>query len=181
MSDAPATPPVDDPRWQRLLARGGAITVAFATPDGWPHGPLPAGQKTLDVGEDRLTASYCTLQGHRFLRAVLYLPIKGARTVFGYETWASVSPESYAAFLDARAGGEAFPGCFAWAANALPGFDLDAPLACNLLPGAPGKPAQLQPQGDSALAKAQASGISPDKLADIYAAAGQDISALLDG
>jgi len=113
----------DDPRWLKLAARGGLITLPFDAPDGWPHGSLPKGEKALEVGDDRLSPAYCTMQGHRFLRALLLLPITGARTALGYETWASVSEESWQGWLAARADGRPFAGCFAWAANALPGFE----------------------------------------------------------
>ena len=52
MSDA--APPLDeDPRFQRLLDRGGMIALPLAAPDAWPHGPLPNDEKELAVGEDR--------------------------------------------------------------------------------------------------------------------------------
>lgn len=168
-----------DPRWQKLAQRGGLLAMPFAAPDGWPHGPIPPGQKALEVGDDRLSPAYCALGGHRFLRAVLLLPISGARTVFGFETWGSVSEESYAAFLAARTGGAAFGGCFAWAANALPGFESGDPIGCNLVPGPPGQLPRLQPHAGTALHEAQREGITPARLADIYAAAGTDFEALL--
>lgn len=169
-----------DPRWQKLMARGGLIALPFDAPDGWPHGPLATGQKSLEAGDDRLTRAYCTLDGHRFLRAHLLLPIVGARTVFGFETWGSLSEESWQAWLAARAEGRAFPGAFAWLANALPGFAADAPTPCNLIAGPPGALPRLQPQPGSALAAAQAEGLSAAELAAIYRGAGRDIAALLD-
>lgn len=180
MTDA-TTPLDEDPRWQALMARGGVIALPFDTPEGWPHGPLPSGQKSLEAGDDRLSATYCTLDGHRFVRALLLLPIREARTVFAFECWGSVSEESYQAWLAARAGGEAFPGAFAWLANHLPGFDRAEPVPCNLVAGPPGQPPRLQPQPGTALHLAQSEGLSSARLADIYAAAGLDITALLAG
>lgn len=170
----------NDPRWQKLAARGGLITLPFDAPDGWPHGPLPKGERALEVGDDRLSPAYCTMQGHRFMRALLLLPITEARTAFGFETWASVSEESWQGWLSARAGGKPFAGCFAWAANALPGFASGEPVACNLMPGPAGELPRLQPQPGSALHEAQRDGISPARLAEIHAAAGADFAALLD-
>lgn len=167
-----------DPRWQALMARGGAITLPFDAPSGWVHGPIPAGQKALDVGDDRLSPAYCTIDGHRFLRALLLLPIAGARTVFGFDCWASLSEESYQAFLASRAGGKAFAGSFAWLANALPGFAVSEPVACNLVPGPVGQPPRLQPHPGTALHEAQGSGLDAARLAHIYAAAGKDITTL---
>jgi hypothetical protein len=181
MSDTAETTPLDeDPRWQALMARGGLISLPFAAPEGWPHGDIPNGEKGLEVGDDRLSPAYCTLGGHRFLHAQLLLPITGARTVFAFACWGSVSQESYQAFLSARAGGKAFPGAFAWLANPLPGFATPEPVPCNLVPGPPGQPPRLQPQPGTALHLAQAEGLSPARLAEVYAAAGADIAGLLD-
>lgn len=174
-----AHPLETDPRWQALAQRGGLISVRLDAPDGWPHGPIPAGQKTLDAGDDRLSPGYCTLSGHRFLRAVLLLPIVGARTVFGFETWGSVSEENFQAYLAARARGEAFPGCFAWSANALPGFDTAEPAACNLVPGPPGQLPRLQPHPGHPLHDTQRNGLAPARVAAIHAAAGVDFEAVL--
>lgn len=179
MTGAKTSPIDEDPRWQRLMARGGLITLGFNTPDAWPHGPLSKGEKRRDVGDDHLSAAYCTIAGHRFLRAQLLLPIQGARTVFAYDTWGSVAEESYQSFLAARAGGEAFAGAFAWLGNHLPGFDSAEPVPCNLVPGAPGRPPRLQPQPGTALHLAQSEGITAARLAEIYTAAGEDITALL--
>lgn len=172
--------PTDDPRWQKLMARGGVITVPFAAPDVWPHGPIPAGEKTLERGEDSLSASYCTVQGHRFVRALLLLPIREARTVFGFETWASVSEESWRDWLAARAGGEAFGGCFAWLANALPGVETgDAPVPCNLEAGPPGQLPRLQPRPDTTPGKLQTTGLDAQALMAITTADGRSIEDLL--
>lgn len=179
MSDEPLE---RDPRWQKLIARGGMITLPLTAPDGWPHGPIPPGQKALEVGEDRLSRAYCSLDGHRFLRALVLLPITGGRTVFGFETWGSVSEESWQGWLAARARGEAFAGCFAWLANDLPGLDTGTdPLACNLVPGPPGQLPRLVPKPGSPLATAQQTGIGSAELAELYRAAGQDLGAVLDG
>lgn len=178
---ADTTPLNEDPRWQKLMARGGLISFAIDAPDCWPHGPLAPGRKALEVGDDRLTQAYCTLEGHRFLRAHLLLPIRGARTVFGFETWGSLSEDSWQAWLAARAEGERFPGAFAWLANALPGFEADMPVPCNLVAGPAGALPRLQPQPGSAPATAQADGVTAAWLADTYARAGRDLGTLLDG
>ncbi|OIP87486.1 MAG: hypothetical protein AUK37_01335 [Rhodobacterales bacterium CG2_30_65_12] len=170
---------IADPRWQKLMARGGLIALALPYPDGWPHGALAPGDKALDVGDDRLSPLYCTLQGHRFLRAQLLLPIIGARTVFAFACWGSVSQESWLAWLSARADDTPFPGAFAWLANALPGFTAAEPVPCNLVSGPPGQPPRLQPQPGTALHRVQNAGIDARRLTAIYADAGEDITALL--
>lgn len=166
------TPPLDDdPRWQKLMARGGLISVGFDAPDAWPHGALASGEKALELGDDRLTPAYCTIEGHRFIRAHLLLPIIDARTVLGFETWASVSEENWQSWLAARAQGETFAGGFAWLANQLPGFEQSEPVPCNLTPGPPGALPQLQPHPGNLLARAQAEGITQDMFRTISLAA----------
>lgn len=154
-----------------VLARGGIFSVPFPAPDAWPHGPLPNGEKELVVGADRLSAGYCTCEGHRFLRAHLLLPIIDARTVLGFETWASVSEESWQAWLAVRAQGGESSGAFAWLANRLPGFDDPAPVPCNLIAGPPGALPRLQPHPGRILAEAQSGGISHDRFREICIAA----------
>ncbi|RME18634.1 MAG: DUF2199 domain-containing protein [Alphaproteobacteria bacterium] len=175
---SPAHPLLESPEWQRLMARGGILPLALAAPDVWPHGPIPPGENSLERGDDSLSRNYCTCGGHRFLRALLLLPIRGARTVFGLDGWASVSEETWRAFLAARAGGEAFTGAFAWAANALPGEASKEPVPCNLVPGPPGQPPRLQPHPGSALHALQAEGIAQERLVALFEAAGQDPAAL---
>ncbi len=169
----------DDPRWQRLMARGGMITLPLDAPDAWPHGPLPRGEKALSVGQDNLSALYCTLKGQHFLRAHLLLPIKDARTVLAVETWGSVSEETRAAWLAARTGGAPFTGAFAWLAAALPGFAESEPVPCNLTAGPPGALPRLQPQPGNPLAVAQAEGVAQDELLAVFVAAERDLGDLL--
>ena len=176
----PALPLDEDPRFQRLMARGGIVALPLAAPDAWPHGDLPTGEKQLAVGDDRLSATYCTLQGHRFLRAHLLLPIKGARTVLGFEAWGSVSEDSWQAWLAARARAARFAGAFAWLANALPGLESGEPVACNLVAGSPGGLPRLQPQPGTALARRQEDGLSTAELIAVAAAAGREIDTFFD-
>ncbi|MCB1329113.1 MAG: DUF2199 domain-containing protein [Maritimibacter sp.] len=162
----------DPTDFDRLMARGGLYALPLPAPDAWPHGALPKGEKSLSVGADSLSAQYCTCQGHRFLRAHLLLPIQGARTVLGFETWGSVSEETWAAWLAARAGGKPFPGAFAWLANALPEFAAADPVPCNLTAGPPGALPRLQPHPGTDLARAQAEGIAQDLARRLIETAG---------
>ena len=71
---------------------------------------------------------------------------------------------------------DTFEGCFAWLMNALPGFDFDDWLPCNLLVGDPEARPYLEiHDGAHDLARLQEDGITFDQLLDVYAAAGQDI------
>jgi len=165
--------PTHDADFAQLLARGGIFALPLPAPDAWPHGPLPVGEKTLVAGDDSLSPAYCTFEDQRFLRAHLLLPIKAARTVLGFETWGSVSEESWQAWLAARARGEAFAGAFAWLANELPGFETSEPVPCNLTAGPPGALPRLQPHPGNDLARAQADGITEETFRAFRAAASE--------
>lgn len=135
---------VEHPDWARFVGTDLLDDVVFDHPDPWPHESLAgSGVKSLSIGEDTLSAAYCTLAGHRFLRADLLIPIAGTPAALGYSCWGSVSEDTYSAYLAARAGGPGFEGGFAWCANTLPGLESDEPTPCNLRSGAPGRPPQL--------------------------------------
>lgn len=167
----------EDPRWQKLIGLGGLDPIAFDAPDAWPHGPRGTA-KALDIGEDNLTAAYCTLAGHHFLRTQLILPIRGATQVFTFEAWGSVSEDTRKAVIGARTGGVPFEGAFAWLANALPGFAADEPVGCNLLPGRPGQLPRLFAQ-KGPLNEAQQSGIEFERLLAILSETGSDLPSKL--
>ncbi len=182
-----------DSRWRRFTdeswacpccgqAFNGVFDIGFDHPDCWPHGSLrDSGQETLQVGEDKLSSDLCRWEEHRFLRAILPLPIRGSDEVFNFGCWVSVAPDNFYLYIE-DAVGEApgFEGCFAWLMNALPLFDGDTPVAGDVVPG----PAEQRPvfkAHDGALATAQAEGITFDQLLDIYAATGSDIRPHLVG
>ncbi|MXQ07730.1 DUF2199 domain-containing protein [Alphaproteobacteria bacterium GH1-50] len=185
----------DDPRWRRFNDTSrpcpccgrrfdGVFDIGYDHPDPWPHGNRSAsGEDVLQVGEDGLTADYCSWGQHRFIRAVLPLPIRGSDKVFAFGPWGSVNPANYDRYIEASLGGAPFEGSFAWLMNKLPGFEFDDWLPCNLVPGAAGQRPVLEVHdGSHDLARLQEEGITFDQLLDIYAAAGQDIRPhLLDG
>ena len=163
----------DDPRWQAIATRDLLAGLGFDAPDAWPHGPRPAGQKALAVADDSLSERYCTLAGHRFLRARLGLPIRGAREVLTLETWASVSEATWTAVLAARTAGAEFEGGFTWLSNVLPGLAPE-PVGCNLLPGRPGEPPRLFAQ-EGPLHQAQQTGLALDALVALLGALGRSL------
>lgn len=178
----------DDPLWQRFNNADmpcaccgrrfeGVFDIGFDHPDPWTHGNRQdSGQDVMEHGEDRLTADFCSIGPHRFIRAVLRLPIIGADQDFAFGTWASVNPANYETYLGFTSQTAQFEGCFAWAMNRLPGFVMEDWLPCNLMPGRPGERPYLEVHdGAHELAALQESGISFDRLLDIYAASGQDL------
>jgi len=163
----------DDPRQAALTAPGMLADIVFPAPDAWPHALRGTGEKSVSAGEDSLSERYCTLAGHRFLRARLVLPIQDRRETLGVETWASISEATWTAVLGARTGGPGFDGGFAWLANALAGFGPE-PIGCNLLPARPGELPRLFAQ-QGPLAEAQKAGLDLDHLTALLAAAGRQI------
>ena len=180
----------DDPRWQRFNDRAytcpccdrsfdGVFDIGFDHPAPWPHGNRKdAGLDIMEVGGDSLSQDICKMSEHRFLRAVLKLPIIGTDQVFAFGPWASVAPHNFDTYIrhEATASLGRFEGCFAWMMNFLPGFEITDWLPCNLLIDDPEERPYLEVHDDShELAQLQEDGITFDKLLDIYAAAGQDI------
>lgn len=178
---------LEDPRWQRLMDPDyrceccgtnftGLIDIAFDHPDPWPHGDRGS-QNAVAVGEDRLGANLCQIGEARYIRCGLRLPVQGTDQVFAYGVWAQVGPGDYQAYLDHFDGKAEFEGCFAWLANNVPGWDIDAALPCDLIPGPLGQRPTLHVHDESGhpLGPAQDNGIDFETLLDIYAAAGKDI------
>ena len=175
----------DDPRWQRFndssrTWRGrtfeGVFDIGFDHPDPWPHGNRSeSGEEVMIVGPDQLDADLCQIGKHRFIRAVLTLPIIGTDQTFAFGAWGSVNPANFDRYVEnAAAGG--FEGCFAWLMNKPPGFDFDDWPPCNLVVTDPAERPHLEVHdGSHELAELQETGITFDRLLDIYAAAGQDI------
>ena len=178
-----------DPRWQRFndssracpccgQTFSGVFDIGYDHPDPWPHGNrAQSGEDVLAVGDDKLTADLCAFGKYRFVRCVLPIPIIGSDQRFAFGPWGSVSQDSYDIYVrNFYNPNEPFDGCFAWLTNQLPGFGIDEPLPCNLVPGANGQRPVLEVHdGAHELAELQETGITFDRLLDIYAAAGQDI------
>ncbi|MEL7027333.1 MAG: DUF2199 domain-containing protein [Pseudomonadota bacterium] len=178
----------DDRRWKRLNGRlspcsccgtqfSGVFDIGFDHPDPWPHGHRGAtGKTTLEVGDDRLSADYCTLQEHRFIRATLPLPIIGSDTTFCFGPWVMVSDADFITYLQAEGGVGEFVSCEGLVINTLPGIAMDRVLPCDMRPSSD---AQARPEvrvhPGPPLAQWQDDGITFNHLLDIYAAAGQDI------
>lgn len=174
-----------DARWKRLHDEdrtcpccgrtfSGIIDLGYNHPDDWPHGPRE-GETDLFVGDDRLSADLCRLNGRHFIRCTLPLPIRGSDEHFAFGPWAEVAEETFRAYLGTYDDPPAdFAGGEGLLANDLPLFEDSAGDAVRLVGG----PADKRPELfalDGPLADAQRDGISFDALLDIYAASGMDI------
>lgn len=179
-----------DPRWQRFndasrpcpccgRTFSGVFDIGYDHPDPWPHGNRSdSGQDVLSVGTDTLSADLCRMGEYRFIRCVLHIPIIGSDQSFAFGPWGSVNPANFDRYVGAELEGKLsdFEGCFAWLMNRLPGFDFDDWLPCNLIVADPEQRPELEVHdGAHELAQLQETGITFDRLLDIYAAAGQDI------
>ncbi|MBO9464964.1 DUF2199 domain-containing protein [Tropicibacter sp. R15_0] len=165
-----------DSRWRRLHSPpfDGIFDIGFEEPEDWPHAAFEGGEDLI-VGEDRLNHDLCRLDGRYFLRAVLYLPVRGSDDSVGFGLWAEVSETLFRAFLAAWSGDaqDIEPG-EGLIANTPPGFEEELGTLCQVAPGPEDQRPRLHAI-DGPLAEAQENGISFDDLLNIYAAAGNDI------
>ena len=180
-----------DPRLADLIARGfrcaqcGAhhqvlFDLAFNHPDPWtgpgdqaPNRDLPA---ALASGRDLLTEDFCLLGEHRFVRAILPLPLQGSDESFAFGVWGSLSHprfDAYVAGFDDPIGGDLTP-AFSWLSNCLPGA-ADAPVKASLTP----QPDRQRPilritDPTHPFFISQTDGLSFDALMAIYRDSGHD-------
>jgi hypothetical protein len=180
-----------DARWRRFndpdyrcsccgRTMPGVYDLGFDHPDSWPHGHLAdTDGDELQVGDDKLSPELCRYGDHRFIKAILTLPIRGSDDAINLAVWASLTPENFYAYLDHCFDGAEFAGCEAWLMNDLPGFEGD-PIACALTPGPDDQRPALTAK-DGPLQAAQTNGISFDDLLEIYADFDDDLRPHLNG
>ncbi|MFC4733171.1 DUF2199 domain-containing protein [Salipiger abyssi] len=153
----------------------GVFDISMDHPDIWPHGNrLERGVEAMKVGNDFLTPDVCCCGDDHLVRCVLPLPIRFSEQVFHFGVWGSLSQESFQRYLEEETSAGTFTGAFSWLSNALPTFDTDAPVPCDMIP----QGGRLRPRleaHEGPIAAVQKTGISFDRLLDIYAATGQDI------
>ena len=177
-----------DRRWQRFTDTSyrcpccgkpvqGVLDVGYDHPDAWPHVSYRKNGGTVMVGQDVLTADFCSIGDARYLRGLLSLPICGTDASFAFGPWARVPSDTFGAYhsafgtekethLGIRSG---------WLANELPGFPTSTDLQLSIhFVGGSDRP-QFVMATPSALEDAQSQGISFDQLLDIYATFGHDL------
>lgn len=180
--------PIFDRRWHRFTdtsyrcpccgkAVQGVLDVGYDHPDAWSHVSYRRNGGTVRVGQDVLTADFCSIGEKFYLRGLLALPIRDTDASFAFGPWARVPPETFrdyhAAFgteAESRLGSRS-----GWLANDLPCFPgcTDDEVTIRFV-GGTDRP-QFVLNGPSELEHAQANGISFDRLLDIYAAMGHDL------
>jgi hypothetical protein len=180
--------PATDMRWQKFTDASyrcpccgkqvqGVLDIGYDHPDAWPHVSFRRNGGTVTVGQDVLTADFCSIGAACYLRGLLTLPIRDTDAIFAFGPWARVSSDTFRAYYSAfgttdEAALGSRPGELA---NALPSFPGSAGTALHILfPGGSDRP-QFAADTSSALGHKQAEGISFDNLLDIYTTFGHDL------
>lgn len=148
------------------------LSLEYDRPDGCPP-ELPKLDNSVFLMErgDVLTEDLCRVGEHRFIRAVLVLPLGEGEHEMVIGVWCAISPVHFDQYLDMMddgpvPGDETFP---AWMSNAVPP-DGNIPLACqlHLLPGDQRPEVELTEKGHD-LTRMQKTGMSfTDVLGLIY-------------
>jgi hypothetical protein len=185
----------NDPRWRRLWdnpwscnvcgeTHQGLFDLACGKPVQWPGTEDKAPNSALDLSGNFLSEDFCVLEGqHFFVRAVLELPIRGSGgQLFGFGVWATLSRENFVRYVAAFDSGEQdeLGPWFGWFSNRLEGYPDTLNLKCQVEPrsGRQRPHVSLEPTPHP-LAVDQQSGITFDRMLEIYAINGHDIRTLL--
>jgi hypothetical protein len=181
----------NDPRWRRLWdnpwscgacgeTHQGLFDLACDKPEQWRGIEDKAPNSALDLSGNFLSEDFCVLEGqHFFVRAVLELPIRGSGgPLFGLGAWATLSRENFVRYVAAFDSGEQdeLGPWFGWFSNRLEGYPDTLNLKCQVHPvsGRQRPRISLEPTPHP-LAVEQQSGITFDRLLEIYAINGHDI------
>lgn len=181
----------NDPRWRRLWdnpwicnacgeTHQGLTDLACDMPAQWPGTEDKASNSALDLSGNFLSEDFCVLEGqHFFVRAVLELPIRGSGgQLFGLGAWATLSRKNFTRYIQAFDSGEQdeLGPWFGWFSNRLEGYPDTLNLKCQVHPvsGRQRPRISLEPTPHP-LAVDQQSGITFDRLLEIYAINGHDI------
>ena len=185
----------NDPRWRRLWDKPwfcsvcgethqGLIDLACGNPAQWPGIEDKAPNSALDLDGNFLSEDFCVLEGqYFFVRAVLELPIRGSGgQLFGLGAWATLWREDFVRYVAAFDSGEQdeLGPWFGRFSNRLEGYPDTLNLKCKVHPvsGRQRPRISLEPTPHT-LAVDQQSGITFDRLLEIYAINGHDIRAAL--
>jgi len=181
----------NDPRWRRLWdnpwpcracgeTHQGLLDFACGKPEQWPGIEDKAPNSALDLSGDFLSEDFCVLEGkHFFVRAVLELPIRGSgEQLFGVGAWTTLSRKNFIGYIQVFDSGEQdeLGPWFGWFSNRLDGYPDTLNLKCQVHPvsGRQRPRISLEPTPHP-LAVEQQSGITFDRLLEIYAINGHDI------
>ena len=181
-----------DARWSRLEGKEwqcsscgqphlGVMGLSIDKPDAWPFGPEVERFKLHDDIESFLSDDLCVVNGEGyFVRCMLYLPINKADDhKFGFGVWSSLSKQNFQVYRDSfgQANVDGLGPWFGWFSNSLKSYPETLGLKCSVTPNASGiRPTISLEPTDHPLSVDQRSGISVDRLFEIYAANGHKMS-----
>jgi hypothetical protein len=184
-----------DPRWLRLhdhqwtcpccgLKYAGLFDLVCARPDPWPGDEAPRPNSEVLASSNILTEDFCVLNGeHFFVRCLLRLPIVAKPDVsLGFGIWSTLSRANFDLYLDTFDSGEqgGLGPWFGWFSNRLHGCPDTMGLKCHVQPQADRQRPliELEPT-EHPLAVEHRSGISFDRVLEIYALHGHDLRTVL--
>jgi hypothetical protein len=183
----------NDPRWRRLWdrpwscvscgeAHQGLFDLAFGNPEQWPgaEGKVPNSALDLDLSGNFLSEDFCVLAGqHFFVRAVLELPIRGSGgQQFGIGVWATLSRKNFERYIAEFDSGEqdGLGPWFGWFSNRLEGYPDTLNLKCQVHPVSGRQRPRVELESTHhPLAVEQKTGITLDRLLELYAINGNDM------
>ena len=181
----------NDPRWRRLWDRPwtcdvcgethhGLFDLACGKPAHWPGTEDKAPNSALDLSGNFLSEDFCVLEGrHFFVRATLQLPIRGSGgQQFGFGVWTTLSRLNFERYIETFDNGEqdGLGPWFGWFSNRLEGYPDTLSLKCQVHPmsGRQRPRVELEPTNHP-LAVEQQSGVTFDRVLELYAINGHDI------
>jgi len=181
----------EDPRWLQFseftsecsscgLVHKGLFDLACDNPVFW-QGSTDKRPNSAVLGADNvLTEDFCIIDGeHYFVRCVLKLPLVGlSGKAFGFGVWSTLSRRNLALYHENFDSGqrETLGSWLGWFSNRLRGYPDTLNLKCRVHPqAARQRPLiELEPT-DHPLAVEQRSGITVDRLLELYAINGHDM------
>lgn len=184
----------EDSRWLRLMKEGrrcssceevhaGVFDLACFRPEHWCGAETYQQNSALSLDGDFLSEDFCVIGGADFfVRGIVELPIIGSGgAVFAYGVWSTLSREKFTIYVDRfDAGAAGDEDWFGWFSNRLKAYPDTLNLKCRVRPRTGRRrPRFVLEPTDHPLALEQASGISFDRLLEIYAANGHDLRASL--
>jgi hypothetical protein len=178
-----------DDRLHQLLANGftcatcgerhtGLFDIAFDYPDQWtgPTEKQPNGVVRFahQEGRDILSEDFCLMGEHRFVRAIIPLPLAGTDESFAFGVWGTLSQARFLEYVElfdtAHAGRMA--AAFSWLSNQLPGASHEPVQAQLLAQDDRQRPILRITDEAHPFFRAQIEGLSCDDLLKIYATYG---------
>ena len=179
-----------DPRWERFSANWtcanceephqGIFDLAFFAPAAWPGEALYEENRELRTEGNFLSEDFCVVGGeHYFVRCVFELPLVGTDGRFGFGVWSTLSRENFDIYVDGfDEGMQGHLGpWFGWFSNRLPGYPDTFGLKVYVQPNDRRHRPKLSLIRESVghpLADEQRTGITFDRLRELYAIYGHD-------